>query len=145
MSTNASDAHFFMDYRDDRLVPYDYSILPPNSQNVDHWIKYDFSTNTFYYSPINRFGPYTEITKGDYIKFWDLYPTNPAIPSTSEFPNYWENCLAIIPSLNNHALVVWGPYPGDQTITEVTYYEIWRKYGSGTWTYLDYVGGSTFS
>ena len=108
ISTNASNSHFYIDYRDDRIP---YLNVTHIGHVVDHWVKYDFSNNKFYISPISHSSSYTEISNGDLIRFWELKETNPAIPSTLEFPDYWENCLALIPSINNHPKLVWGPYP----------------------------------
>jgi len=36
-------------------------------------------------------------------------------------------------------------YPTGKTISEVSYYEIWRKYGALDWAYYTYVTSSTFT
>jgi|SRR5690554_5184859 len=123
ISTNASNSHFYIDYRDNRIP---YSNVTHIGHAVDHWVKYDFNNNKFYISPISHTSSYTEISNGDLIRFWELKQTNPALPSTSGFPDYWENCLAIIPDENNHPTFIFGPYP-DNLQGTITGYKIYRS------------------
>jgi hypothetical protein len=30
---------------------------------------------------------------------------------TEELPDFWQNCLVLIPTSDNHSRLVWGPYP----------------------------------
>ena len=122
MSTNASNEYFYIDYRDSR-IPY---LNIPSNNWVDHWIKYDFSNNKFYYSTISSVGPYTQISKGQYLKFWEMQATDPPRPETSQFPDYWENCLVVINNGNEYPKLVWGPHPDDQQTIDVTGYNIYR-------------------
>jgi hypothetical protein len=124
MSTNASNSYFYIDYRDAR-IPY---LTIPSNHWVDHWIKYDFSNNSFYYSAISSVGPFTTISNGEYLKFWDeIQEVIPPRPSTAEFPDYWQNCLVLIPCEDNHPKLIWGPYP--ETIAgNINYYKIYYSY-----------------
>ncbi len=137
ISTNASDSHFYIDYRDDRIPYFNVTHI---GHAVDHWIKYDFNNNKFYISPISYTISYTEISNGDLIRFWELKETNPSIPSTFEFPDYLDNCLAVIPDESNHPKLIWGPYPANLGIYE---YRIYRNYGG--WEVLDTVDDDEFT
>jgi len=147
ISTNASNSHFYIDYRDDRIPYFNVTHI---GHAVDHWVKYDFSNNKFYISPISHLSSYTEISNGDLIRFWELKETNPTLPSTSEFPNYWENCLALIPSVNNSPRLIWGPYPVEGESFEVNSYNIYRAISSfpdpntANFSYLTSVSASEF-
>lgn len=123
--------HFFIDYRTSDLP----GAIGVGCQ-IDYALDFDVSSNKFYFRN-------TQDEFSDYHPFWDLRPCVEL--RTDDLEDYWNNSLAVIPSSDNHPLAVWGPYPGDQSITEVSYYEIWRKYGSGNWTYLGYVSGNTFT
>ncbi len=131
VSTNANNVHFYIDYRDDR-IPYEN--VTHIGHQVDHWVKYDFNNNKFYISPISHSGSYIEISNGDVIRFWELKQTNPALPSTSEFPDYWDNCLALIPDENNHPRLIWGPYPSE---IGIDHYHIYKKIGNGQFILYD--------
>lgn len=133
VSTNIpNSAYFYIDYRDTRIPYVEY---PRIGDPIDFWIKYDYDNNTFWYSPSPGIPPgyFTQISSGEYLKIWEQKMQYPSPPITAGFPDYWENCLAVIPSIDNHPLLVWGPYP--ETATD--FYKIYRKdsYGGG-WQYL---------
>lgn len=118
-------AHFFMDWRTD-----DWSA----SLDVD--VDYDVDGEKF----IEWEG--TTVWNRTYQTVWDRTDN---LLTTSDLEDYWENCLAVIPSVNNHPLLVWGPYPPDGVITKPTNYQVWRKYGGLDWYLLDVVNHKTFT
>lgn len=128
---NVVKDHFFIDYRTSDLP----EAIGVGCQ-IDYALDFNVGTEKFYYRN-------TQDEFSGYHAFWDLRPCVEL--RTDGLEDYWDNSLAVISSSDNHPLAVWGPFPRDQTITEVTYYEIWRKYGSGNWTYLGYVSGNTFT
>jgi len=71
------------------------------------------------------------ISNGQLIQVWEKYDNY--VPSTSSFPDFWQNCLVVVPSGNNHPLLVWGNYPFDKDIPEIFHYSIDRKNGSLDW------------
>jgi hypothetical protein len=132
-SVDGGSAYFFIDYRDDNYGRNIYSNCPGNDCN-DIWIKYESDPlDKFYYV---RYDPDSEpgidpknsawipISNGQLLYYYKIKLQQS--PSTDEFPDYWENCLAVINDGNNHPKLVWGPYPTDIGIYE---YRIYRQYG----------------
>jgi len=63
----------------------------------------------------------TNVINGEYYSIWGINEkTTP--PITSGFNNFWQNCLALIPSPDNHPHLVWGPHP----TFNATHYRIYR-------------------
>lgn len=127
ISTNASNSYFYIDYRDAR-IPYLNIIY---NQNIDHWIKYDFNNHNFYYSTYGTIGPWTQIENREYLKIWEMQETYPVIISTSDFSNYWENCLVPVNDGSGYPRIVWGRHPQDDLEIEVDNYKIYRAVSSG--------------
>lgn len=127
-------AWFYLDYRTSHLP--EASTL----QTLDLKFNYDVTNKGFeLVYPIAFSG---SVINGTYYPIWELIDSVEL--RSVGFEDYWQNSLVLIPSTNNKPFLIWGPYPGDQQITEISYYEIWRKYGSQDWSYLDYVNGNTF-
>jgi hypothetical protein len=127
ISTNIpNSSYFYIDYRDTR-IPYS-APTPHIGDPIDFWIKYDYENSLFFYSalPGGPPGNFTQVNKGELLKIWEQKMLYPSPPSTTDFPNYWGNCLAVINDGNNHPKLVWGPYPTDIGIYE---YRIYRQYG----------------
>jgi hypothetical protein len=74
-----------------------YSVSP------DAYFDYDYGQKKFKID--------SQIIDGTYQTIWDLIPGMDF--ETSDFEDYWDNCLAIIKSeTGSHPRLVWGPYPG---------------------------------
>lgn len=145
VTNNLNNKYFYLDYRDYRAI-YLVHYQPNDStwqNSIDIWIKYNGQTSTFSYSAKGSSTGFSVIENGQLLNLWDI--KQKGTPLTNLFPDYWDNCLAVIDNGSSKPRLVWGPYPGDRTLIEVTYYEIWRKFGSGNWTLLDYVSGNTFT
>jgi len=133
-SSSDNKTHFYIDYRDDKYVFYNNSY----GHNADLWIKYNDIENKFYYASSPDLG-FVPISNGDYLKIWEI--KQQGLPTTSKFINFWQNCLAIIPTSNNHPRLVWGRYPSNDA---VSIYKIYRKYGRDEWKLYDQVSNNTF-
>ena len=105
--------HFYIDYRT--------TDLPPAAQGcqIDYLLDFNVGTGKFYYN-------LTQNEFSGYHPFWDLRQCCEII--TTSLEDYWENCLAVMPSTDNHPQLVWGPYPDNIGIYE---YRIYREYGMG--------------
>lgn len=87
ISTNHSDAQFYLNYLDCRTKG-DYGI--------DLTIKYFAENQSFYYqigTPNNS--DFIYINNKQILNIWTL--KNQGVPTTSCFENYWQNCLVSIP------------------------------------------------
>ena len=127
-NSKQTDKYFYLDSRDSDFGTAAY--------NPDFYIYFDNSFGAYRYRSNNE-----AIPQGEVVRVWDIHEES---PNTSGLQNYWINVLVAVKSGSNHPLVVWGPYPTDEYLTEVTYFEIWRKIGSLNWNYLGYVNGSTY-
>ena len=125
MWTSASNACFYFDYRDDRLKPYS---PPVNGHPIDLWVKYDFDEQKFFLSSNGSIGTFTEIENHSILRLWEIKgkwdPINNIYPTTSEFPNFWENSLALINDGNNHPKLVWAPHPNNNNIQGYRIYKM---------------------
>ncbi len=108
MSIDGSDQYFYLDYRDQRAVGY--------TQTIDIWIKYNSSTNKFYYTVSRNPENYIEITSGQLFKIWEL--KSQGSPLTNLFlPNYSQNSLSVtIPQTK--PLLNWEAFNNFGTITK---------------------------
>jgi hypothetical protein len=141
MTTDHSDEYFYLDFRDDRYGYYSLYQPPTNGHNIDLWIKYDAGTHQFSYSSSgSAYQEFIALSSAEYIPIWEMKQKGQQ--HTSLFPDYWENCLAVIKSTANHPLLVWGPYPFEGYVERFNY-QIWRKYGGLDWAIKDVVSGST--
>lgn len=144
------DFYFYLDWRDIHYTPF-----YPNGYNGscighcdDLWIWYDGSTQNIYYS--NDYGNTSEleINKGDYLAIW--YLKGKGTPLTSDFQNFWSNCLSPIPKYNSEnflaPFIVWGPIP-NFTATGYKIYRSIRPKGMppGTYSLIATVSSSTYS
>ena len=124
ITTSESDAHFYIDYRDYRIGCSPYGNI---GHAIDLWIKYNATTNTFSYSNQGLVLPFYTISNSQLISFYQL--KNAGVQQTSKFPDYWSNCLVLIPSqTGNHPKLVWGPYPES---VDVANYRVYRKTSNG--------------
>lgn len=140
------DFYMYMDYRDTRY-PYD-NMGSCTGQCADIWVWYDGITENFYFSPHPTQTPYSQIHKGDYLTIWGLQKKG--TPSTSDFQNYWSNCLCVIPRYNSDnflvPFIVWGPIPN----FSATGYKIYRSIRPqgmppGTYSHVATVSSETYS
>lgn len=128
VTTDHSDEFIYLDFRDDR---YGYYSSPVNGHWIDLWIKYDASANKFFYSSSgSAYQDFIAISKAEYTPIWEMKQKGQ--PQTGLFPNFWENCLALINDGNNHPRLIWGPYPDDNFFAQ--YYKIYKKKGSSAFS-----------
>lgn len=109
-------AYFYIDYRDNNY--FFYNNCPGGNCN-DIWVKYERSLDKFYYMPYdgdanNPDDPdWILISNGELLFYYNIQAQQS--PGTSSFPNYWQNCLVVIPSEDgNSPRLVWGPIPNFQ-------------------------------
>lgn len=119
MSTNDSQANFYIDYRDSR---YAENYIPYGT--CDIWIKYNDAENKFYYSKKTSLG-FTPITNGSYLSIWEIL--NQGTPSTTGFEDHWANALGLIRN-GSYPRIVWGPY----SLGTPSSYKVYRCVTSGT-------------
>jgi hypothetical protein len=80
--------------------------------NNDIYIKYDELNDKIYFNCAGSVP--IELGNNAYLKVWEMLPKNynVGIQNTSGFSDYWQNCLALIPSqTGNHPRLIWGPHP----------------------------------
>lgn len=124
VTINATNKYFYLDYRDYRIGYYSYYSPPTTGHVIDLWIKYRYDQDIYYYSSTGLANDFHIIEAGQLLNFWDI--KQKGLQLTSQFPDYWENCLAVINDDNDHPKLVWGPYPADIGVYE---YRIYRQYG----------------
>ncbi len=135
--TNHSSEHFFLDFRDDRYGYYLYYQPPSYGHDIDLWIKYDASIRKFYCASRTDY-PFQVINNGQVIGIWEI--KQKGIPSTNQFPNFWQNCLSVVNDGNNHPRLVWGINPDYSN----NYYKIYKKKGSASFSYFASCSTTTF-
>ncbi len=106
-------AFFYMDWR--------------TNKDGDIYFDYDVQNDIF----THHFD--TESINYTYQTIWEIIDYEQDI---SEFEDYWDNALGMA-TTDTHPWPVWGPYPTDGAITEVSYYEVSRKDGGLDWVILD--------
>jgi hypothetical protein len=121
VTSNVTDKYFYLDYRDCRIGYYNYYPPEPNGHWIDLWIKYNYSEDSFSYSSSSFITDFHNISNGQLLNFWDIKEKAPQL--TSLFPNYWQNCLAVINGGNGNPRLVWGPNPDFENILG---YKIYR-------------------
>ena len=122
--------YIYLDWRDTRYGSYVYC----NGGNcADIYIKYDGFDGNIYIKNHASFDWGNAIPNGTYLSIWEL--KNQGVPLTSDAPNYWTNCLVVIPSqTGNNPRLVWGPYPSSSITVQA--YKIYRKVGSGNFSLI---------
>ena len=114
------DAYFYLDMRDENWgsgTHYGYG-------NIDYHVDYDWDDEIFRYHE----SPYYEIPDGTVLRIWEeLNSTNEQ--SISCFPDFWENCLVLLPNYNSLVKLVWGPYDGEMELTD---FEVYRAITDGS-------------
>ncbi len=105
-------AYFYIDYRDTDYGSYTNC----NGHCQDTWLKYERSLNKFYYKPGSNGANnpddenWIPIENGEVLFHYEIKMQSN--PSTAEFPDFWQNCLVVIPSpAGNQPRLVWGPHP----------------------------------
>ena len=113
-------AWFFLDYRS--------SDLPPTHPgNIDVVLKYYINSKYFEMTyPIDD-----SIIDGEYLTIWNLKDFIDF--QTSDLQDYWDNCLALIPSPGNNPRLIWGPYPEQ---VDIAAYNVYRRVGTGNFTLI---------
>lgn len=135
VTNNLNNKYFYLDYRDYRSI-YMVWYQPNDStwqNSIDIWIKYNGQTNTFSHSAKGPSTGFNMIENGQLLNIWDI--KQKGAPLTNLFPDYWDNCLAVIDNGSSKPRLVWGPYP-DQDIS-VYYYKIYKKKNSPNFTLYD--------
>src|SRR5690606_20083212 len=110
VTNNLNNKYFYLDFRDYREGFYVHYLpnTPSYKSSIDIWIK--FKGNKFQYSVEGDDSIYfNDIIDGQLLSLWEI--KEKGNPLTDLFPDYWENCLALINDGNNHPKLVWGPYP----------------------------------
>ena len=148
VNSNYSEQYFYLDYRDDRYPlsepPY---ISAPGGNDI--WVLYKKTNNKFYYSPTEMTDSsslnWITINKGDYLNIWQIKGVG--APTTSRFPNFWQNCLSLVDNGSSCPRLIWGAYPNPN----VTGYNIYRTIRTfrdppyGQFQKIASVSSSTFS
>ena len=68
VSTNDSEAYFYIDYRDHRWPAYD---TPVTGHATDLWLRYNHGDDEFEYCGTSS-GTYTTVSDGEYLTIWGL-------------------------------------------------------------------------
>ena len=116
---------------------------------IDLWIKYEYSSDKFFYSSVNSTSNFVEIQNAQVLNFWEI--KQKGNPSSDQFPNFWQNCLSVVNDGSNHPRLVWGAYPADGISFNVTGYNIYRTIRTfrdppyGQFQKIASVSSSTFS
>ena len=156
MLNNYTQDYFYIDFRDCNYKPHGEPAPPCSTFGyIDTDIQvflnlnYDGSNHSRYEYQISNYGHIT-INNGDILRVWNLEhlsPPQPYIPKTDCFPDFWQNCLVLIPSADNHPRLVWGPHP----TFSATHYRIYRAVSnypvnpsSLTYSLISTVSSSTF-
>jgi hypothetical protein len=109
--------------------------------NPDGYFQYRADLDKFFYH-IRGEQDFDAITNGQVINCWDMLNYGSAQVTTG-FVGYWTRSLYVIPSSNNHPLLLWGPYPDNNF--DVLYYKIYRLYSYvGGWQYLDQTSSNSY-
>jgi hypothetical protein len=103
------DDYFYLNFRDQNYSQYSSYC---NGHCADVWVKYDSDQDMFSFVTQSNTDPYSsdwvDASGGKLFFIWEI---KNQWPSTSNFPDYWQNCLVLIPTSDNHPRLVWGPYP----------------------------------
>lgn len=110
ISNPIENIYFYIDYRDNRYRTYYNSIGHPQ----DIWVRYNASTNNFSYS---NEGPsmndldgtnWINIEIGEYLSIWEIKnQLSYGSPVINQFPQYWQNSLAVIDE-DFHPKLIWS-------------------------------------
>lgn len=130
----------FVFYFDTCDIDYDGTYPCAN----DFYFVYDYVQNTLKIN-IDGFCNDVSVNNSDYMNIWEM--NGKTSPTTLDFENYWQNCLALIPTSNNHPRLVWGPHP----TFSATNYRVYRAVSnypvnpaSLNYTLVQTVNSSTF-
>ena len=144
VTSDGTNKHFYLDYRDYRIGYYSYYSPPTNGHNIDLWIKYRYDQDVFYYSSTGSANDFHSIESGQLLNLWDIKQKGTQL--TDQFPDYWENALAAIPQKNPSTgvfepFLVWGP---NNQISSPFVYQIYWRYGeTGSFDLLKTVDANT--
>ncbi len=142
VTNSESTAHFYIDYRDQRITCYPGT---SNGHQSDLWIKYNATNNAFSYSTDGQSnGTFYAISNNEYLSFWAIKEVGRS--ETDQLPDFWEYALALIPSQSgNNPKLVWGPHPDDNIYLDITGYNIYRAIDGGSYSKIAEVNENTFS
>jgi hypothetical protein len=91
----------------------------------------DLNGDGVYTEPFND--SWTSLNPRELVRIWELKKGSGYTPSTTGFEEFWQNSLAVVPSANNHPLLIWGAYPINQNFPSADFYSISRKNGGLPW------------
>ena len=111
-----ADRWIFLDWRDTRYGSYSTC----DGHCADIWIKYDGNSGKMHIKSDATFIWSGGVSNGELFTIWQL--KDQGSPSTLDAPLFWQNCLVLIPSPDNHPRLVWGPHP----TFSATHYRIYR-------------------
>jgi hypothetical protein len=113
MTNSYTNDFFYLDFRDCNYAPSgEYGYLWTDL-SIYLNLNYDGNGHSRYECKVQS-NPSVAINNGEVIRIWEieyLSPPQPYVPKTDCFPDYWQNCLVLIPTSDNHPRLVWGPYP----------------------------------
>ena len=151
MNNNKTGDYFYIDFRDCNYKPHGVGGFGYLSTDIIIKLNKNYDGNNhsrYEYTVSNQ--PIKPIANGDILRVWNLEhlsPPQPYIPKTDCFPDFWQNCLVLIPSPDNHPHLVWGPHP----TFSATHYRIYRAVSnypvnpsSLTYSLISTVSSSTF-
>lgn len=121
VSSNRTNKYFYIDYRDDRISFYQ----PPYSGDmIDLWIKYEYSSDKFFYSSFGPTTNFVEIQNAQVLNFWEI--KQKGNPSSYLFTGFsWQNCLLLSDKGNSCPWLIWGAYPNPNVT--VLNYKVYRS------------------
>ena len=147
-------AYFYIDYRD---ANYSFYSNCPGGECNDIWVKYERSLDKFFYMPYDQDTSYEgidpdhqgwiPINNGELLFYYKI--KNQTAPRTDLFPNYWQNCLVVIPKKGQDEILVpnlvWGPIPNFQADGYKIYWSLNTQGGPpGNFSLLSTVNANTY-
>ncbi|MCZ7611004.1 MAG: T9SS type A sorting domain-containing protein [Ignavibacterium sp.] len=123
IENGVEQAYFYMDWRTSDVSPFG-----------DVYFKYDVANNRF------RDKDDTQTIDQSYQTIWDILGQSGSTLETSEFEDYWDNCLAVFNNGDDHPKFAWGPYHGFSN----HYYKIYKKKGTPDFVLYDSTTSTTY-
>jgi len=117
VTTNESNAYFYLDYRDDRFGNYSQYSPVTFGHDQDIWIKYDDAANKFYLKSGGSFEWGDPLINGETLNIWDI--KQKGSPGTERFPLY-----LTISEQNGHPKLTWNEFNDESSLDK---YWIYKK------------------